>query len=135
MKKCALMNWTAASISLKDNLNRTADTNIYRSSVRGGSRSYKSIETKYKYRLDCYSIPSRVFSNSLVHGRSFTLYSSSWTILILHLLIIWVITWVLVPSDTFFSFLWVAVAKTALFKDLLHINATRKATVMHLMRW
>ena len=33
------------------------------------------------------------------------------------------------------GFLWVVVAKAALFKGLLHINVTRKVAAMHLMRW
>ena len=36
---------------------------------------------------------------------------------------------------TFFGFLWVVVAKVALFRGLLHINAVKKVAVMHLMRW
>jgi len=43
--------------------------------------------------------------------------------LILHLLIIWALTWVSVPSDTLFGFLWVVVDKAALFRGLLYINA------------
>ena len=65
------------------------------------------------------------------HGRFLTLYSSFWTILILHLLIIWAHTWVSVPSDTLFGFLWVMVAKTTMFRGLLHINAARKVAVVH----
>ena len=82
------MNWTTANMSLKDNSNKTTDTNMNRFPVRGDSRSYKSVETEYKYRLDCYSVPSRVFPVPLVRGRSLTLCNSSWIILILHLLII-----------------------------------------------
>ena len=59
------MNWIMASISLKDNSNIMADTNMYKSLVREGSRSYKSVEIVYKYKLDCYSVPSRVFPISL----------------------------------------------------------------------
>ena len=32
-------------------------------------------------------------------------------------------------------FLWTVVVETALFKSLLHINAARKVTAIHLMRW
>ena len=60
------MNWITASMSLKDNSNKTTDTNMNRFSVREGSHSYKSVETEYKYRLDCYSVPSRVFPNLLL---------------------------------------------------------------------
>ena len=76
-----------------------------------------------------------IIFRSLIHEGSLTLYSSFWTILILHLLVIWATTWVLVPSNTLSSFLWVVVAKTALFRDLLHINAARKLVARHLMQW
>ena len=33
------------------------------------------------------------------------------------------------------AFLWVVVAKAAVFRGLLHINAARKVVVMHLMWW
>ena len=52
-------------------------------------------------------------------------------ILSFHLLIIQAITWVFVPSDTFPSPLWVGVAKVALFKGLLHINAAKMFSGMH----
>ena len=56
-------------------------------------------------------------------------------ILAFHLLIIQATTWVFVLSDTLSSPLWIGAAKTALFRSLLHINATRKLAVEHLMRW
>ena len=55
------MNWTTANISLKDNSNTTTNTKMYRSPIREGSPLYKSIETEYIYKLDCYSVPYRVF--------------------------------------------------------------------------
>ena len=69
------------------------------------------------------------------HEESSTLYSFFWIIFTLHLLIIWTLTWVLVPSATSTNFLWVAVAKVALFRGLLHINAASKLAVVHLMWW
>ena len=48
-------------MSLKDNSNKIADTSMDRFQVRGGSRSYKSVKTEFKHRLDCYSVSSRVF--------------------------------------------------------------------------
>ena len=71
---------------------------------------------------------------SLLHGGSLILYSYIWTILILHLLIIWATTWVLVLSDTPSGLLWVEVAKATLFRGFLHINAARVLVVEHLMR-
>ena len=56
-------------------------------------------------------------------------------ILTLHLLIIQVITWVLVPSDTLLGPLCVGAANVALFKSLFRINVARKLAVEHLMRW
>ena len=81
-----------------------------------------------------YSL-SPFFPFSLSYGGSLTLYSSLWIILTLHLFIIWAPTWVPVPSDTLFGFLWAVVAKAALFRGFLHINVARKVVVMHLMRW
>ena len=76
-----------------------------------------------------------LFFRSFPHKGSLTLYNSLWTILILHLLVIWTLIWVLVPSDTLFGFLWVVVAKTALFRGLLHINVVRKVAAVHSMLW
>ena len=61
LKNWALMNWTMVDMSLKDNSNEIAGTNMNGFPVRGGLRSYKSIETEYKYILDCYSLHSQVF--------------------------------------------------------------------------
>ena len=88
----------------------------------------------YKYNLDCYIVVSLFFQTPL-HGWSLTLYSSLWTILILHLLIIWAFTWVSVPSNTFSSFLWVVVVKATLFKGLFNINVARKVTAVYSMQW
>ena len=55
------MNWTTASVDLKDDLNKVADTNMNKFTIRGGYCSYKSIETKYNYNLDCYNVLSLVF--------------------------------------------------------------------------
>ena len=84
--------------------------------------------------LDYYNVSFLIF-RSFPHGGSLTLYSSLWTILILHLLIIWAFIWVSVPSDTLFGFLWIVVANAALFMGLLHINAARKVASVHLMQW
>ena len=54
-------------------------------------------------------------------------------ILTLHLLIVQATTWVFVPSDTLSGPLWVGVAKTALLRGLLHINAARELAAEHLM--
>ena len=69
------------------------------------------------------------------HEESSTLYSLFWIIFTLHSLIIWTLTWVLILSATFSSSLWVAIAKVALFRRLLHINAASNVAIVHLMRW
>ena len=66
-----------------------------------------------------------LFLRSLILGGSLTLYTSFQLILTLHLLIVQVITWVLVPSATFPNPLWVAATKAALFRGSFLINAAR----------
>ena len=85
-----------------------------------------------QFGLPYYSFFS-LFFRSPFRGESPTLYNPFWIIFTLHLLIIWTLSWVLVLSVTFPSFLWVALAKVALFKRLLHINATSKVVMVHLM--
>ena len=135
VKNWALINWTMASEDLKEDWNKTADVNMNKFTIQGDYCSYKSIGTEYNYNLDCYNILFFSFSPSSSQGGSFPLYSPSWTLFTLHLLIIWVATWILVPSDTPSDLLWVVVAQATLFKSLLHVNAARKIVVMHLMRW
>ena len=128
------MNWRTANMELDDNQARIRGTDMNEFTVWGGNLSYKSIKTEYKYNFDCYNILS-LFFWSLPHGGSLILYSSLWTIMILHLLIIWALIWVSVPSDTFSGFLWVVVIKVALFRGLLNINAAKKVAAVHSMRW
>ena len=78
---------------------------------------------------------SLLFHHPFLYGSFSILYRLSLIIWTLHLLITWTPTWAPIPSDTPFSPLWVATAKAALFKGLLHINAARKAVVMYLMWW
>ena len=124
---------TTANKALKDDQTeiRSNELNVFL--VRGDKCSYKSIKQVVSAILivTVFSL----FFRSPFHGRSLTLYSSLWIILILHLLIIWVVTWVHVLSDAFSGFLWVMVAKTALFRGLFHINAARKVVAVYLMRW
>ena len=79
---------TTASMELGDNQAQIRGTDINELTVQGGVLSYKSITIEYKYNFDCYSILSRFFW-SLPQWGSPTLYSSLWTILTIHLLIIW----------------------------------------------
>ena len=80
-------------------------------------------------------MPSFIIFRSSIYEGSLALYSFFWMILILHLLVIWATTWVLVPLNTLFGLLWVVVAKATLFRGLLHINAARKLAAGHSMRW
>ena len=108
------------------------------------SVSFQSKEVKSVYD-DCSQISKwfRLLYSSFsppsppppFHEESSTLYSLFWIIFTLHLLIIWTLTWVFIPSATFSISLWVALAKVALFRRSLHINATSKVAVVHLMWW
>ena len=53
------------------------------------------------------------------------LYSSFWTILVLHLLVIYAYTWVHVPSATPSNVRWVVVTQIALFRSHVHINGAK----------
>ena len=75
------------------------------------------------------------FFRSPFHKGFFTLYSSFWIILTLHLSFIWDFTWVSVLLDTSSGFLWVVITRVSLFRCLFHINAARKVVTVHLMRW
>ena len=73
-------------------------------------------------------LPSINFSCP-IPGGFLTLYTSFPLILALHLLIMQVATWVLIPSATFSNFLWVAATKVILFKGHFLINAVKSLTV------
>ena len=80
---------------------------------------------------DCYSVLLSLSGHrsALPCGRPLTLYSSLWTILVLHLLIIHAYTWVHVPLAVPSNVLWVAVTQIALFKSHVHINGVRVLVV------
>ena len=77
----------------------------------------------------------RIFSPLPFYKGFFTLYSSFWIILALHLSFIWDFTWVSVPSDTSSGPLWVEIIRVLLFRCLLQINAAKKVVTVYLMRW
>ena len=58
-------------------------------------------------------------------GRSLTLYSSLWSILVLHLLVIHTHTWVHVPLAIPSDILWAVVTQIALPRGYVHINGDR----------
>ena len=62
------MNWTTASVDLKNDLNKIADTNMNKFTIQGGYSSYKPVKTEYNYNLDCYNAFSPVF-DPLLRGR------------------------------------------------------------------
>ena len=78
---------------------------------------------------------SLLISGSLFHDGFLLLYSPLQMILAFHLLIIQAYTWVSVPLDTLSGVLWVIVANVALFRGPVHINAAKKLTAGHSMRW
>ena len=54
------MNLDNSYHEFKDNLNLTSDTNRNRFLVRGALHSYKLVLTEYNYKLNCYSLFSRI---------------------------------------------------------------------------
>ena len=120
--------------NIKDNLNEIAETNRKIFSIREALLLCQLIffhAIVYKLAI----LFPLGFSWSLFHKGFFTLYSSLWIILTLHLLFIWDSTWVSVPSNTSSSPLWVVITSVSLFRCLLHINTTRKVVTVYLMRW
>ena len=80
------MSWTTANMELDDNQTQIIGTDMNELTVRGGNFSYKSSKQSTSTILIAISILSLFFSSP--HGRSLVLYSSLWTILTMHLLII-----------------------------------------------
>ena len=56
----ALVNLDNSYHVFKDNLNWTSNTNRNRFPVQGASHSYKLVLIEYNYKLDCYSLFSRI---------------------------------------------------------------------------
>ena len=81
------MNWTTASMDLNDDQTRTRSTDLNQFTVQGDKSLYKSTRLNTSIIL-IVTVFSFYFSDPLPHGGSHTLYSSLWTILILHLLVI-----------------------------------------------
>ena len=101
--------------------------------VRGGVFLYIYWWKIITYMAQVVKMLSLTNFQSPLHGGSLTLYSSTQTILTLHLLIIQAITWVLVPSNVPSGLLWVGIAKVTLFRGLLHINVAKVLAMVHLM--
>ena len=128
------MNWIIAWIDLEDGQVRIRNTELNGFIVQGGYSSHKSIKQS---------------TNTILIATVFSFYFSSLFLMggLLHYIApsepswsytCWSfkpLTWVHVPSDTLFGFWWVVIAKAALFKGLLHINAAKKVDVVYLMRW
>ena len=81
------MNLTTASMDLKDDQARTRNIKLNEFTVRGGKFSYKSIKQVTNTTLIATVFFSLHFRVPIYEG-PLTLYSSFWTILILHLSII-----------------------------------------------
>ena len=81
------MNLTTASMDLEDDQARTTNIELNEFTVRGGIFSYKSI----KHVASAILMATMFFALNFwitIHEGLLTLYSSLWTILILHLSII-----------------------------------------------
>ena len=137
-KNYVLMSWVMANIELRGNQAQIKDISVNGLLVRGG-QSLTYTDHNWVQRLfsmiQCSLSLLFPFFYSPTHGGSSTLYSSFLIIQILHLLIIWIPTWVPIPLDTPFSLLWVVTAKAALFRSPLHVNVARKVAAVHLIWW
>ena len=106
-----------------------------RRKVSPNDKAQKLINRYWSMQCGFSIVFSLSFSPSSLLGDFYILYRPFHIIWALHLLIIQTSTWTLVPLDTPLNSLWVAVAKVALFRSLLLINAARIVVVMHLMWW
>ena len=128
------MSWTTASIKLCDDQTQTKDAYLNKLSVRGGPICIGWLLSIIRMVQIAILLSLSLFPSPF-HEESSTLYSFFWIIFTLHMLIIWTLTWVLVPSTTFLNSLWVALAKVALFRLPFHINVASKVAVVQLIRW
>ena len=129
------MSWTTTSIRSCDDQTQNKDTYLSKLPVQGGKICVWWLLSNIGMVQIVILLFFSLLFRSPFHEESSTLYSLFWIIFTLYLLIIWTLTWVLVPSATFPNSLWVAVTKVALFRRFLHKNATSKVAVVHLMRW
>ena len=127
------MSWTTANMELSDNQAQIRCIDINRPSIWGG-HNYINLSQLDTETIQIATMLS-LFFWSLFYEESFTLYILIGIIFTLHLLIIWILAWIPVPSDTLSGFLWVVLAKVTLIRGLLHINAARKVVAVHLMLW
>ena len=120
-------------MELSDNQAQIRCIDINRPSVWGGHNyiNLSQLDTETIQIATMFSL----FFWSLFYEESFILYILIGIIFTLHLLIIWILTWIPVPSDPLSGFLWVVLAKVTLIRGLLHINAARKVVAVHLMLW
>ena len=81
------MNWTTASMDLNDDQARTRSIDMNQFTVQRGESLYKSIKLNTSIILMVTVLSLSLFP-SASHGGSFLLYSTLWTILIQHLLVI-----------------------------------------------
>ena len=145
LENWALMSWITSKMDL-DNKKRKIDWFELKKIILGkvwenqfiyiNIYIYLSLFLKFDYKfsswlLQCFSLN---FSPLFPQG-SLALYISLWMILILHLSIFQVTTWVLVSLNTLIGPLWVEANKAALFRDLFHINVARELAAEHSMWW
>ena len=131
------MSLTMANVDVKDDWVGTRDIKLDglmiqgdELTIRGCELLSKLIKQSIKGDWDCYNVLLSLSNRPPSYGRPLTLYSSLWTILVLHLLVIQAYTWVHVPSVTPFDVLWVAMTQITLFRGHVHINGARMLAVV-----
>ena len=131
------MSLTTVGVEVRDDWIGTRNTELGglmvwgdEPTIRGCELLSKLIKQSTKRDWDRYSVLLPSSGHSLFsYRRPLTLYSSLWTILVLHLLVINAYTWVHVPSATLSDVLWVAVTQIALFRGFVHINGVKMLAV------
>ena len=127
------MSLTTVDVDVRDDWIGTRNTELDGLMIRGDELTLRGCEflsslIKQSAKGGCEPF----FSSSCRPpscGEPLTLYSSFWTILVLHLLVIHAYTWVHVPSTTHSDVLWVAVTQITLFRGHVHINGTMMLVV------
>ena len=125
------MSLTIVCVDVRNDWIGTRNTELDELTIRGNELTIRGCELlsgliKQSTKRDV-SLPFSLRSPS--YGRPLTLYSSLWTILILHLLVIYAYTWVHVPSATPSNVLWVAITQIALSRGHVYINRARMLVV------
>ena len=120
------MSLTTVNVNVRDDWAGTRNTELDGLLIRGDELTiqgceFLSVLIKQSTKGGMYAF----LFPSCPCGCSLTLYSSFWTILVLHLLVIYAYTWVHIPSAIPSDVLRAMVTQVALSRGHVHINGAR----------